>query len=79
MTAPEDYPLATKITNIFVQADRERRSSAGITAARPGHRRGDASVDLEYQVPISTPETMAQIRDLLKEVYRRSPASTCSR
>ena len=70
MTAPDDYPLATKITNIFVQADRERRSSAGVTQLDQAIARGDTSVDLEYQVPISTPETMGQIRDLLREVYQ---------
>jgi anti-sigma regulatory factor (Ser/Thr protein kinase) len=70
MTAPEDYPIAMEITEIFVQADRERRSSAGISRLDQAIADGVDSVDLEYMVPISTPRTMGRIRDLLSEVYR---------
>jgi len=70
MTAPDDYPLATEITEIFVQVDRERRSSTGISRLDQAIADGLESVDLEYHVPISTPTTMARIRDLLDEVYR---------
>ena len=70
MTAPEDYPLAIEITEIFVQADRERRSSAGISRLDKAIADGVERVDLEYSVPVSTPKTMARIRDLLSEVYR---------
>ena len=69
MTAPEDYPLALEITDIFVQADRERRSSAGISRLDQAIADGVDSVDLEYRVPVGTPATMARIRDLLKQVY----------
>ena len=69
MTAPEDYPLATEITDVFVQADRERRASAGVTKLDQAIAAGERIIDLEYQVPVSTPATMAQIRDLLHEVY----------
>ncbi len=69
LTNPEDYPVAREITQIFVQADRERRSSAGIARLDEAIAGGVASVDLEYQVPLSTPETMARIRDLLNDVY----------
>ena len=70
MTAPDDYPLATQITEIFVQADRERRSSSGVHRLDQAIADAMESVDLEYSVPASTPETMARIRDLLDEVYR---------
>ncbi|MCW2847543.1 MAG: ATP-binding protein [Marmoricola sp.] len=70
MTAPDDYPLATQITEIFVQADRERRSSAGISRLDKAIADGSDSIDLDYHVPASTPTTMARIRDLLSEVYR---------
>ena len=70
MTAPDDYPLATRVTDIFVQADRERRSSSGISRLDQAIARGERSIDLEYSVPVSTPATMARIRDLLNEVYR---------
>jgi hypothetical protein len=70
MTAPDDYPIATRVTEIFLQADRERRSSAGISRLDQAIASGVETVDLDYQVPLSTPETMARIRDLLNEVYR---------
>jgi hypothetical protein len=70
MTAPDDYPLATRVTDIFVQADRERRSSMGISRLDQAIANGDDSVDLEYHVPLTTPATMSRIRDLLNEVYR---------
>ena len=70
MTAPEDYPLAIEITAIFAQADRERRGSAGVARLDQAIADGIESVDLEYRVPITTPATMARIRDLLAEVYR---------
>ncbi len=69
MTAPEDYPLAIAITDVFVQADRERRSSKGVSDLDHAIAEGVESVDLEYSVPITTPATMAQIRDLLGQVY----------
>jgi hypothetical protein len=70
MTAPEDYPLATELTGVLVQADRERRSTAGIGDLDRAIADRVDSVDLEYLVPVSTSATMARIRDLLTEVYR---------
>jgi anti-sigma regulatory factor (Ser/Thr protein kinase) len=70
MTAPDDYPLAREITDIFVQADRERRSSDGVSKLDQAIANGADQIDLEYEVPITTPATMARIRDLLTEVYR---------
>ncbi|MCW2809054.1 MAG: ATP-binding protein [Marmoricola sp.] len=70
MTAPEDYPLATELTEVLVQADRERRSTAGIGDLDRAIADRVDSVDLEYLVPVSTSTTMARIRDLLSEVYR---------
>lgn len=70
MTAPEDYPLATTVTDIFVQADHERRASTGVRQLDQAITDGAQTVDLEYRVPVSTPATMARIRDLLHEVYQ---------
>ncbi len=70
ITAPQDYPLAVQITDIFVQGDRERRSSDGISRLDRAIADSIESVDLDYRVPLSTPATMARIRDLLMEVYR---------
>ena len=68
MTAPDAYPLAA-ITDVFVQADRERRASKGVAVLDAAIADGEESVDLRYWVPTSTPETMVHIRDLLDEVY----------
>jgi anti-sigma regulatory factor (Ser/Thr protein kinase) len=70
MTAPDEYPIATKITEIFVQADHERRAAVGVSGLDQAIADGWESVDLEYSVPASTPATMGRIRDLLREVYQ---------
>ena len=70
MTAPDDYPLATRVTDVFIQADRERRSAAGLSQLDQAIADRAEQVDLRYAVPTSAPGTMAQIRDLLDEVYR---------
>jgi anti-sigma regulatory factor (Ser/Thr protein kinase) len=70
MTAPGEYPIANKITEIFVQADHERRAAVGVSRLDQAILEGAETVDLEYSVPASTPSTMARIRDLLGEVYQ---------
>ena len=70
MTAPDDYPLATRCTEVFDQADRERRSATGISQLDQAIAARADRVDLRYSVPASAPSTMATIRDLLDEVYR---------
>ncbi len=69
VTAPEDFPIAGQITEVFVQADLERRSSAGVSKLDQAIADGLDSIDLEYRVPSSTPATMVRVRDLLAEVY----------
>lgn len=69
LTAPSDYTLAVRFTEIFVQADRERRASIGISALDNAITQGIQAVDLAYQVPLSTPATMTRLRALLDEVY----------
>jgi anti-sigma regulatory factor (Ser/Thr protein kinase) len=70
MTAPEDYPLATRCTEVFDQADRERRSASGVSQLDAAIADKAERVDLHYSVPASAPRTMTSIRDLLAEVYR---------
>ncbi|MEO5653825.1 MAG: ATP-binding protein [Marmoricola sp.] len=69
LTAPSDYPLAVRFTDIFVQADKERRSSTGIAALDGAIALGVPTVDLTYEVPLSTPVTMTLLRDILEEVF----------
>ncbi len=66
---PESYPLATELTEIFVRADRDRRSSAGVSRLDQAIAEGLDSIDLEYSIPVSAPPTMVRIRDLLLECY----------
>lgn len=70
ITAPEDYPLAREITEIFRQSDRERCSVVGISSLDQAIADDLEQVDLGYHVPVSAPRTMALIRDLLTRVYR---------
>jgi hypothetical protein len=70
MTAPDDYPLAVELTEVFGQSDRERRAVKGISRLDQAIAEGEETVDLAYSVPVSAPETMARIRDLLVELYR---------
>jgi anti-sigma regulatory factor (Ser/Thr protein kinase) len=69
LTDAESYPLATELTEIFARADRERRSSTGITHLDQAIADGVGSIDLEYDIPRSAPPTMVRIRDLLAEIY----------
>lgn len=69
MTDAENYPLATLITEVLLQTDRERRASVGIERLDRAIADGVDLVDLVYTVPRSASATMARVRDLLKEVY----------
>ena len=66
---PVGNPLATELTRLNARADWERRHATGISGLDHAIEVGQEVVDLEYQVPISAPATMARIRDLLVEVY----------
>lgn len=70
MTAPEDYPLATELTEVFQQSDRERRAAAGVSRLDKAIAERMATIDLSYSIPVTAPSTMARIRDLLEECYR---------
>jgi hypothetical protein len=70
MAAPEDYPLAVSITEIFSRADLERRSSLGIDELDAAIARGADRVDLDYRVPLTAPHTMSRATELIAELYR---------
>jgi anti-sigma regulatory factor (Ser/Thr protein kinase) len=69
MSAPESSPLAVAFTEIYDEAERERRQATGIDRLTDAIARSLPSVDLQYDVPPSTPQTMARVRDLLREIY----------
>lgn len=70
MAAPEDYPLAVRITEVFARADIERRSSIGVDDLDGAIMRGADTVDLDYRVPLTAPATMARIKELVTELYQ---------
>lgn len=65
---PERYPLAVRVTETFARGDAERSATRGIEALDAAIARGEASVDLVYEVPAETPATMADILELLAQV-----------
>lgn len=69
LTSPESYPLAHEITAVFTQADRERRIAVGVSTLDQAIADGVESVDLDYLVPATAPETMRRLRDLATQVY----------
>jgi anti-sigma regulatory factor (Ser/Thr protein kinase) len=69
LTDPHSYPLATELTEIFIRADGERRASVGVSRLDQAITDGLEAVDLDYQIPVTAPPTMARIRDLLTEIY----------
>ncbi|MCW2782922.1 MAG: ATP-binding region, ATPase domain protein [Marmoricola sp.] len=69
LTDPERYPLATEVTDVFLQVEEERRQAVGVADLDEALANGDQSVDLEYGVPPTAPGTMGRMRDLLNEAY----------
>lgn len=69
ISAPDDYPLAVRLTDVIEQSDRERRVADGIGRLDEAIAEGRERVDLHYRVPLTAPATMAEARDLLGEVF----------
>jgi anti-sigma regulatory factor (Ser/Thr protein kinase) len=67
---PDEYPLAGELAQISLQIEQERRQSTGTEALDAAIRQGRKTVDLEYQVPLSAPATMARLDELLDELDR---------
>ena len=63
-----DYPLAQQLSEITLQVEQERRQAHGVDRLDAAIATGEATVDLEYDVPASAAETMARLLTLLEEV-----------
>ncbi len=63
----EDYPVATEVTELALQSEQERRLARGVEALDRAIHAGVDHVDLTYQVPTSTPATMARMGELLEK------------
>lgn len=67
---PDRYPIAVDFAETFLQVEHERRQVLGLAELDAAMDAGKETVDLKYQVPPSTPRSMARIDALLEQVYR---------
>ena len=65
---PEDYPVAAELAEITLQVEQERAQASGVEALDAAIAAGVEVVDLDYRVPVTAPETMARIADVLDRV-----------
>ncbi len=64
----EDYPVATAVSQVSLQVEKERAHTVGIDALDRAIRDDLERVDLEYLCPTSTAATMARAAALLETV-----------
>ncbi|MDQ3615866.1 MAG: ATP-binding protein [Actinomycetota bacterium] len=62
----EEYPVASEISQLLPRVDQERRQAKGVEQIDEAILAGKSSVDLEYEVPMTSPETMSQLLRLLE-------------
>ena len=65
-----DYPVAKEISDLFVQVEQERRVAHGPEKLQQAIEEGLDRVDLDYEVPVTAPETMTQLLTMLEEADR---------
>jgi anti-sigma regulatory factor (Ser/Thr protein kinase) len=70
LTHGADTPVATELSELTIESARERRQARGVDRLDEAIAAGLSRVDLEYQVPPSTPATMRRMRELLTEADR---------
>ena len=73
----EDYPVASELTEVFLEVERERRLARGVDNLDAAIEQGLERVDLDYMVPLSAGETMARLQVLLERadvLPRAAPA-----
>ena len=66
ITHGQEYPLATELSELFVQVEQERRQSEGAQRLDEAIAAGLDHADLEYHVPSSAPATMSRLLVLLE-------------
>jgi anti-sigma regulatory factor (Ser/Thr protein kinase) len=70
LTHGADTPVATELSELTLVSARERRQARGVERLDEAMAAGLDRVDLEYDVPPTTPATMARMRVLLTEADR---------
>lgn len=69
LTNPERYPLAVEFAEVFLRVEHERRQVLGLDALERAMAAGIDVIDLRYEIPASSVDTMERIGDLLDQVY----------
>ncbi len=64
------YPVAEDLGRLILQAEHERRLASGVEDLNLAIREGLRSVDLEYVVPATAPDTMARLAGILERADR---------
>lgn len=67
---PDDFPVAAEVADLALQVEHERRQAEGIERLDEAIRAGLASVDLDYRVPATAPETMARVGEAVRRADR---------
>ncbi len=62
-----DYPVASELTEIFLQVEQERRQAEGVSQLDDAIERGLEKIDLEYLIPPTAPASMARMKDMLEQ------------
>ena len=62
---PDDYPIATRLSDCFATLDRQLGDGIGLAPVRGALAAGAEQVDMTVRVPRSATETLGQLLDLL--------------
>ena len=65
---PEDYPVASALSELTLQVEQDRARARGIEALDAAIAAGQERIDLDYRVTPSTTDTMGRIDELLDRV-----------
>ena len=63
----DDYPVATELSELFLQVEQERRHAHGVSELDQAIADNLDRVDLEYHIPSTSPASMARLLELLEK------------
>lgn len=70
ITHPDDYPLATELTELARTVDGHRLHSTGLAKLEAAIEAGQTTADLTYEVPVTSVHDMPRLASLLREAVR---------
>jgi hypothetical protein len=62
----DSYPVARELSDLSLQVEQERRQASGVDRLDAAIAAGADRADLEYDVPVGAPATMARLDELLE-------------